>query len=962
MIRDPAARTHVLFALMIGACTGASPDESEVISNGTTPGPGSIRVMTANVHCDKEDEITYDIPFKTRMARIADLVRDEDPDVVVFTEALQLECIEALRAELRPTYPNFIDVFTDVAQEECEPDDRWRSGLMLFSKHPFEKLATPYDGSYVGYGDDCDWYQYGRGTLVVRGENAGQPFKASDDFVSRSWWYADGDYRDAFAGLVRIKPPDGRVVNVAFTESVIGYTHPWTCYQWQAQESRRQQLDGIRRMIESTLTAQQRAAEPVFLLGVLGIDGNRAPDHDTFAYDLVPGATGLTSVGWACSSTGGTECYTDDNGTPDYTGDDTETCYGGGNGIVNTDFPYGEWERTFANWIEPDALFYSKGTDCLIGGCSTDAFFTDSWAFEHPSLGVVADWGQTDRGEIYEDFIDDSYTAEDNYYVGQTSKDTWHPLTIESGYRHDYILHNQPVDRAGPYLAATHLRRVFFYDPDSDAQDHLPKDYESVSGYENESDGTTTHPFEDHRAISDHYFVVGDFLFGRPPRSSPLPNDGVTGPSFGAEIVQFGALQDRQFSVELTDARQSAWFVLPDNVGTVTPGASDPGVQIDVYHRSDLSTPIPTFHQLQVCFGREHDICGFVHDLPDPPYYVRFSLRPGAAVPTAFAAGFHQHRCTDPTVDFCVLPNGQERSVTWPAGTSNTPYWGTAAYDNQMYFIAAVDKAASNPPVTFRIETENPEQFLLGNPDPGRGARLFSQCGFDAAAPDCGSSPCNAPDPISTAWQPWTDDDGDQMYESVLDTKNETTGTFSPSTPGAPRMVLLRVGRKCSGAGCYDTETRLTFSSRQYRIDPQSLRVLVENDFGDNDDEVYMKVRLDSGGAPGPQSCEADPPPGVRLPYMDPDNDSAPPDTQTFGIYDTDASATTFSKNASITFCESDGTAATADYLGAVEISDQTPLGVTHTETMTEGSVDSRYRFSYTVFGEVLDAAPEQCP
>ena len=72
-----------------------------------------------------------------------------------------------------------------------------------------------------------------------------------------------------------------------------------------------------------------------------------------------------------------------------------------------------------------------------------------------------------------------------NIYVGQTSADAWHPLTMQSGKRTDYILHNQPVDAEGvPYLSASHMRRLFFYDPDSSKQDYQPSTYESWNGYE----------------------------------------------------------------------------------------------------------------------------------------------------------------------------------------------------------------------------------------------------------------------------------------------------------------------------------------------------------------------------------------------------------------------------------------------------------------------------------------------
>jgi hypothetical protein len=153
----------------------------------------------------------------------------------------------------------------------------------------------------------------------------------------------------------------------------------------------------------------------------------------------------------------------------------------------------------------------------------------------------------------------------------------------------------------------------------------------------------------------------------------------------------------------------------------------------------------------------------------------------------------------------------------------------------------------------------------------------------------------------------------------------------------------------------------VTYRSEQFRIFPQNIKVLVENDWGMNDDEVYMKIRTDYANAPGEEACFWDPLAGIKLPAMDPSGDTAFHENDVFGIYDTDASLTTYTEDAYITFCESDGTAATNDFLGEVHVTTDV-VDQAITKTMTVGDVISKYLFTYVVKRETPTAEAQQCP
>jgi hypothetical protein len=887
--------------------------------------PGSIRIMNVPVQCrladgysSFDDEASYDMTFDTRMERVMEIIRKEDPDVIAVQQVEAALCYTSLFNSLTDTWPSALKL----------------GALMIFSKHPFVEYPAPVQETVPDKIMVNGGWVNPPGNLLATAVHSTQIDSTRDD------------HRSFYSFMVRIQPPGGHAVNVVVTDLVsVEESDEWygpDCLQWEHQQGRRVQMADIEAMIKGTLTDEERAQEPVFLVGILDVDGNRAPDHERISWDLEGPPDPLPEPGKACRIEDG--------------------YYIGESVVENANFD-GEWERVFDNSVELETRFWTKGVDCFLPACLEDslAFFTDSWGFEHPSAGAVADWGQNYFGEVLGD-----YDADTDFYLGQTTVEAWHPLAGQGGRRTDYILHNQPRDADfGEYLAASHLRRVFFYDPDGPgAQTYQPEDYLSLA------DDSVTHPFHDNHPVSNHYFTVGDFFFSRTPRSNPLPNDGVTGPEFGAEVVQFSQQDMRYEDITLTDRRHYAWFFLPDVEGTVTIGSNLPEqVRVDVYHPSDLSTAIPPYHQLVNCYDAD-GICGQVMDLPDPPYFVRYSLAPGVEPPLTFAAGFHLHRCSDPVKDFCVLPNGEERSVRWPDDAPNEPYSGTPAHADQMYFLAAVDSVAGNAPVRFRVETENEDQFQLGLTGPGEGGRLFG-CGLDADIPDCpASGSCNTPLGNVGSWTAWDDDDEDSAADAVLDTGNEQSGALSPATPGTPRTVLLRIHRQCTGTACDNSLTSVTFRSQQYRIVPELLRVLVENDYGMNDDEVYMSVALDAGSAPGLASCENDPPPGERLPYMDPtssseDGETAPTFTTDFGDYEDDAGLTTWSERVYVTFCEEDNGSDTNDLLGEVAVDEDVALNVQHQKNMVQGDSDdpiSHYRFVYSVVGEASMAPLEACP
>lgn len=461
----------------------------------------------------------------------------------------------------------------------------------------------------------------------------------------------------------------------------------------------------------------------------------------------------------------------------------------------------------------------SAAASCTFDATTNPRYFTDGWFAGTPST----DGGHTQG-------------------VGQTSAADVAILPEGGPGRVDYLLHNQPGQGA-PFLCPQHLKRVFFFDPNGAPQFYQPSSFIAAD------DGAVL-PFPDNLKVSDHYGLVGDYLFTRAGRCSP-----VSGPSFGAAVFSSGndfATAMSLGSAAPSNRRHYGWIRI-NQKGTHSIGSNQPSrARFFVYHHSDLSTPIAAYHGMTNTWGGAR-FSGSTYELPDPPYYVRYEPLPNAALPATFVAGVHRHGCSNPVNDFCTLGSNVEYSTSWPSGQHLLPYEGAGApaIPDSMYFVAAVDQASSgaNPRVDFRVEFDNQGQFNLGD------LKVFSRCGFVTNALDCPAlGTCNPAVPVSPSG--WGDADADGRLETVVTTNNQANGGLAPSTPGSPRAVLFRVHRSCTPASCQAAKMAVTYQSSLFTVTPVSLNCQIEEDSGMNDDEIYWKLSLDQL-APGPSSCTA---------------------------------------------------------------------------------------------------------
>lgn len=867
----------------------------------------NLRIMNLNVHCmgspfTEDTEEIYDMTLEARMVRVADMIAKIDPDVVAIEDAFFEECKDELERRLAPTFPHFV-------RRLDKPARLQDSGMMLFSKHPFEAFPNPFRNSM---------------SVTVSGRAGFFDFTEVTNFVA--WYLFDGaldelrtwdQYAAKAAAMVRIVPTGGCPLNVVFTHFQADQADG-DVEQASSMRTRFKEREGLKAMVTGTLTPGQLLSEPIFVAGDLNIDGNLSPfnlDVHGFKYKFL---------------------LTED---------------------VAKTTEAGEWHEVYdpAHVSDPEdpaeSRFFRCGTfgfssgSCQFNPPTSEALFTDAWGWEFPR----SDFGQTSG------------------IRGQKSGVDVAKLTEEGGERLDYILHNQPTIQmtAGTeFICAQRMQRVFFMDPDGPPQFFIPVLYRSV-------EDDTFKVFADDTVVADHIFLVGDFLFTRTPRCSPVPAGG-GGPSFGAQRITWApSSQDSNHFVSLGSAgtgnrRQFSWFVL-DHKGTVSIGTTAPNdVRIEVFHRSDLSTPISAYYGMTNSWELDR-FSGPIFSLPDPPYHVRFSIADGttAALPVAFTASFHKHNCTSPRNDFCTLSANTEFPVLWPGGQHVMPYeWFVfPPYPDSLYFVFGVDQADSgaNPGVQFLLELEDESQFQVESLGP-EGARIFDKCSFDGDVADCGSGVCNTPAESTHTFTGWTpDSDGDGLTETRIVTDNAATGVLAPVAPGTPKPFFLRVRRLCAEPLCTEQAMSVTYETSLRRLVPLELTCEDEGDPFD-DDEIHLRIDADLPG-PGADSCEmmfgfTD------LGRFDEDGENNKRRAEFPGTWGIGSS--TFIESTTPTLCEYDDGSAN-DFCGDPQYSfsaDPIPPGETQIVRTAafDADEDSLYRYTFSVRSENLALPAQTCP
>lgn len=587
-----------------------------------------------------------------------------------------------------------------------------------------------------------------------------------------------------------------------------------------------------------------------------------------------------------------------------------------------------------------------------------NALFTELWGYLQPL---------TDAGQSHDS-------------PGQVSFTDVEKLPEEGGERRHFLFSNQP-SHDGHYMCMQRIKRVFFADPNPNVQDYSPWTY--VSNRTGE-----TVPFTDDTRVSDSFPLVADFLLTRTDRCTPRAQDEINS-SIGSEVIKmpFAGVETRALS--LGDAQNSnrlhnAWFKL-DEEGTISIGTDNlspyDDLDAEVYHHSDLSTPISAWHGLNTTWvwGGE-SFTGPTYDFNDPPYYIRVAPSSTSGLPADGWLSIHKHTCTNPTNDYCLVSNNDAPTqVVWPDGQHVQPFPnGTApppAHTDSMYFVSTVGNPGdgTHHKAVFTLESDNTENFRSGE---DRIAKSYEHCSYMANLTDCGSGPTQCNEFHDGEVSEWDELEGG-TWQTTLDTLNHDEGALAPPSPGTVNPILMRVQRSCDPSECQESHMNVRFDANFYRLTPIRLICVDEND--DNlggDDEIYAQVGTDSDVLLTDANCVA----GEFAP-------TTPTGYTPLGGFDEDGESNkqfldltssiggpwnfgsqTFTERAFVSLCEDDGGSNPSDhdFLGShVHDFDNYPFPEDTTErayTRYLITDDSDYRFAYNVKSEDPSVPPVCTP
>ena len=246
----------------------------------------SVRFLCMNVRMIPEswDDFCCEESNEWRAEQISDYLNKSDYDIVVLNEVFDEDSRDAFESRLKSRFPSYVYKIENGSMED--------SGLMLFSRFPFEPLPPPQGTWPAGadaadveaYKDGADWNS-AIGILY-------------DDCVEEDCM------ADKSVGFVRIKNPAGhRVYNVAFTHTQASYGEGNCRCE---VDSRTYQFMDIKDLILYVL-GSRFIDEDVLLMGDLNVDGDQLMwerDNSTnTGYYAMPMCNPLISGDeWSCQS------------------------------------------------------------------------------------------------------------------------------------------------------------------------------------------------------------------------------------------------------------------------------------------------------------------------------------------------------------------------------------------------------------------------------------------------------------------------------------------------------------------------------------------------------------------------------------------------------------------------------------------------------------------------------------
>jgi hypothetical protein len=229
----------------------------------------SVRMVTFNTRLLPEflDDFCCVEDNEWRAERYAEAIKAAGYDIVVLNEAFDEDARDVFVEQLKYEYPSYVEKI-DYAGDFPFPDLE-DSGLMLFSRFPFESLPSD---EYIGSSNPL----FGKVTASNLGGDWGDQVATVVYQESECCSY---DCRSAKgAALVRVRnPASGRILNIAFTHTQASYGDGDCQCEVNARES---QLELIKNMIVGSLGDDFNTQE-TFLFGDLNIDGDQANlDYD----------------------------------------------------------------------------------------------------------------------------------------------------------------------------------------------------------------------------------------------------------------------------------------------------------------------------------------------------------------------------------------------------------------------------------------------------------------------------------------------------------------------------------------------------------------------------------------------------------------------------------------------------------------------------------------------------------
>lgn len=268
------------------------PDKAKLVpkatgASGSQPTPSiathrNVKIATYNVqqlpdvvdhdnqYYDEDGEPLTDI---NRLKIIAKNIIESDIEIVAFNEVFDENSRDELSDALNSDFPHHVDYIGN----DWDLED---SGLMLFSRHPFEEMTL--DGRHLHECGDVEILEQGVKSECPGNKLGFTPYDCDGSYSANIAWEPDCA-ADKGAGIVKIGLPNGESLFVVFTHPVASYGEDSVSLSCTKTDDRRLALHQIGELIRDAAEEfSGLSAIPNFdpfevyvtVLGDLNIGGN----------------------------------------------------------------------------------------------------------------------------------------------------------------------------------------------------------------------------------------------------------------------------------------------------------------------------------------------------------------------------------------------------------------------------------------------------------------------------------------------------------------------------------------------------------------------------------------------------------------------------------------------------------------------------------------------------------------